>query len=167
MRDSLTPEQPPSGPLYARESASDPRDGTERGEGGDSGPQTGAEGFVPGWAPHMDAYAKNFPRPTPEPELREQIAEALMAWAERNNAPQYAAMRRPDTVRQNAYSRADAVLAVPAIQQLQATVARVRDECNRIEAAVRANPQDPDFDGAYLAAIGHVRRALNPPQEQR
>lgn len=156
-------------------------------------------------------------RPAPAPELREQIAEALMAWAERNNAPQYAAMRRPDTVRQNAYSRADAVLAVPAIQQLaaerdmlgretdrlrrdwiamrdraeaaeaelqrlreespwlrataedlataRAALARVEAECDRIEAAVRANPQDPDFDGAYLAAIGHIRNALNPLEQ--
>lgn len=44
--------------------------------------------------------------------LRDQIAEALMRWAERNNSSQYASMRRPETVRQNAYSRADAVLAV-------------------------------------------------------
>jgi hypothetical protein len=42
--------------------------------------------------------------------LRERIAEALMRWAERNNSSQYASMRRPETVRQNAYSRADAVL---------------------------------------------------------
>ncbi|MEU0659583.1 hypothetical protein [Streptomyces lavendulocolor] len=42
---------------------------------------------------------------------------------------------------------------------------RVRAECERIEAAVRANPHDPDFDGAYLAAIGHIRAALDQ-QEQ-
>ena len=57
----------------------------------------------------------------PAPELRDQVAEALMRWAEGNNAPQYAAMRRPDTVRQNAYGRADAVLAVPAIRALAET----------------------------------------------
>ncbi|CAL9502403.1 hypothetical protein [Streptomyces sp. enrichment culture] len=44
--------------------------------------------------------------------LRDHIAEALMRWAERGNSPQYAAMRQPETVRANAYSRADAVLAV-------------------------------------------------------
>ncbi|MFC8985156.1 hypothetical protein [Streptomyces sp. NPDC057115] len=44
--------------------------------------------------------------------LRDRIAEALMRWTERGNSPQYAAMRRPETVRANAYSRADAVLAV-------------------------------------------------------
>lgn len=44
--------------------------------------------------------------------LRDLIAEALMQWAERNNSSQYASMRRPETVRANSYSRADAVLAV-------------------------------------------------------
>ncbi|MFJ4682015.1 hypothetical protein [Streptomyces sp. NPDC088789] len=44
--------------------------------------------------------------------LRDRIAEALMQWAESNNSPQYAKVRRPDTVVQNAYSRADAVVAV-------------------------------------------------------
>lgn len=48
------------------------------------------------------------------PTLRDQIAEALMSWAERNANPQYATLRRPETVRQNAYGRADAVLAVLA-----------------------------------------------------
>jgi len=43
--DSLNPEQPPSGPLCAPESASGPRVGTERRSGGGSGPQAGAEGF--------------------------------------------------------------------------------------------------------------------------
>lgn len=62
-------------------------------------------------------------------ELREQVAEALMAWAESNNAPQYASMRRPDTVRRNAYSRADAVLRVPAIRDL---LERIADYENRI-----------------------------------
>ncbi|MGW0034702.1 hypothetical protein ACWDXD_33415 [Streptomyces sp. NPDC003314] len=50
-------------------------------------------------------------------DLRDEIAEALMAWAERNANPQYATMRRPETVRQNAYGRADAVLAVLAARQ--------------------------------------------------
>jgi hypothetical protein len=36
---------------------------------------------------------------------------------------------------------------------------RVLRECDRIERAVRCNPQGPDFDGAYLAAIGHIRAA--------
>jgi hypothetical protein len=47
----------------------------------------------------------------------------------------------------------------------EAAVARVSAECGRIEAAVHANPQDPDFDGAYLAAIKHIRTALDEPKE--
>lgn len=50
--------------------------------------------------------------PTDRAGLRELIAEALMAWAERNNSPQYARARRSETVTANAYSRADAVLPV-------------------------------------------------------
>jgi hypothetical protein len=46
-------------------------------------------------------------------------------------------------------------------------VIRALRECDRIEAAVHANPQHPDFDGAYLACIGHIRTALNPPTELR
>lgn len=42
---------------------------------------------------------------------------------------------------------------------------RVLRECDRIERAVRANPKDPDFDGAYLACLGQIRKAagLIPP----
>ncbi|MEU2316588.1 hypothetical protein ACFY7X_13615 [Streptomyces althioticus] len=50
--------------------------------------------------------------PTDQTALRGRIAEALMQWAEGNNSPKYTSMRRPETVVQNAYSRADAVLAV-------------------------------------------------------
>ncbi|MER5843235.1 hypothetical protein ABT099_23645 [Streptomyces prasinus] len=48
----------------------------------------------------------------PTADLRDEIAEALMRWAEGNNSPKYASMRRPSVVRQNAYARADAVLDV-------------------------------------------------------
>jgi hypothetical protein len=44
---------------------------------------------------------------------------------------------------------------------MAATITRVQVECDRIEAAVRANPTSPDFDGAYLAAIKHIRRVLS------
>lgn len=50
---------------------------------------------------------------------------------------------------------------VERASKAEAAVARVRAECDRIEAAVRANPQDPDFDGAYLACLRHVRAALD------
>jgi hypothetical protein len=36
---------------------------------------------------------------------------------------------------------------------------RVLRECDRLERAVRSNPTSPDFDGAYLAAVRHVREA--------
>jgi hypothetical protein len=53
-----------------------------------------------------------------------------------------------------------------AATKAQVTLERVRSECDRIEAAVRATPTSPDFDGAYLAAIGHIRAALQPPATQ-
>lgn len=43
-----------------------------------------------------------------------------------------------------------------------AALVRVLSECDRIERAVRANPTSPDFDGAYLAAIKHIREAAGP-----
>lgn len=43
-----------------------------------------------------------------------------------------------------------------------AALVRVLSECDRIERAVRANPTSPDFDGAYLAAIKHIRQAAGP-----
>jgi hypothetical protein len=58
---------------------------------------------------------------TDQTALRDAIAEALMRWAERNNNPQYAPMRRSETVKANAYSRADAVLAVLPAPADQAT----------------------------------------------
>lgn len=205
--DSLTPEQPPSEPLYARESASGPVSGAPRGSGGSSGPQAGTDGFVPGWAPHMDAYAKSRPTPAPAADpLRDQIAAAIRPTM--LIGLQDAELDGPSgTQRINEWVDwiADAVLAVPAIRDMQAelaalravargycprcgrgdcaptidhwqrerqraekaeaTVERVRDACDRIEAAVRANPTSPNFDGAYLAGIGHIRRALDP-QEQ-
>lgn len=47
-------------------------------------------------------------------------------------------------------------------QAAEATIRRAQAECDRIETAVRANPTAPDFDGAYLACLGHIRAALTP-----
>lgn len=48
-----------------------------------------------------------------------------------------------------------------------AALVRVLRECDRIEHAVRAHPQDPDFDGAYLACLGHIRKAAGViPEEE-
>jgi hypothetical protein len=43
-----------------------------------------------------------------------------------------------------------------------AALVRVLRECDRIERAVRANPTNPDFDGAYLACLKHIREATGP-----
>ncbi|MET8978530.1 hypothetical protein ABZX85_23220 [Streptomyces sp. NPDC004539] len=59
----------------------------------------------------LDAMTAQTP-PADRATLRDRIAEALMQWADGNNSPAYAAMRRSETVRANAYSRADVVLAV-------------------------------------------------------
>ncbi|MCX4911851.1 hypothetical protein [Streptomyces sp. NBC_00878] len=45
-----------------------------------------------------------------------------------------------------------------------AALVRVLRECDRIERAVQGNPTTPDFDGAYLACIGHIREAAGPVQ---
>lgn len=66
----------------------------------------------PGCAVTTAELYRRMAAPAARPELRDQIADALMAWAERNNNPKYAAARRSETVVANAYSRADAVLAV-------------------------------------------------------
>lgn len=36
---------------------------------------------------------------------------------------------------------------------------RVLKECDRIERAVKGSPTSPDFDGAYLACLRHIRQA--------
>jgi len=43
---------------------------------------------------------------------------------------------------------------------------RVLRECDRLERAVRGNRTSPDFDGAYLAAIGHIRDAATGPDPE-
>ncbi|KIF02224.1 hypothetical protein PL81_31135 [Streptomyces sp. RSD-27] len=49
--------------------------------------------------------------------------------------------------------------------EAEAALARVRAECDRIEAAVRANGPDPDLAGGYLACLRHVRAALDPVED--
>ncbi|MFD7609680.1 hypothetical protein [Streptomyces sp. NPDC059828] len=127
--------------------------------------------------------------PAPPPaDVRDQIATAVRTVdIDYSNLVMGAGQGPVDD--DEAHALADAVLRVPAIaeaferaEEAEAALElygllyrraetghrrleRVRAECDRIEAAVRANPTSPDFDGAYLAAIGHIRRALNP-QEQ-
>ncbi|MEU2426930.1 hypothetical protein ABZ619_38960 [Streptomyces sp. NPDC007851] len=47
-----------------------------------------------------------------------------------------------------------------------AALVRVLAECDRIERSVKDCPTNPDFDGAYLAALGHIRRAVVGPQPE-
>lgn len=97
--------------------------------------------------------------PTPVPaDVRDQIAAAIHRY------DYEAGLSGNDIPSKHHRGEADAVLRVPAIAEALTAVERVRAECDRIEAAVRANPQDPDFDGAYLAAIGHIRAALEPQE---
>ncbi|MGV9427127.1 3'-5' exonuclease [Streptomyces sp. NPDC003656] len=60
--------------------------------------------------------------------LRDCVAKALIRWAEGNNSPQYAFARRPETVVQNNYSRADAVLA--ALLELGQGATESRTPCS-------------------------------------
>lgn len=59
-----------------------------------------------------------------------------------------------------ACGRGDCSPDIPTYTAMAATIARVRAECDRLEAAVKATPQDPDFDGAYLTPIKHIRAAM-------
>src|SRR5690606_5828425 len=83
--------------------------------------------------------------------LRDRIAEALMRWTERGNSPQYAAMRRPETVRANAYSRADAVLAVLPTTD-RAAVLR--------EAAALLHQRASSIDALSSSDFGEEARAV-------
>jgi nucleotide-binding universal stress UspA family protein len=93
--------------------------------------------------------------PADRPALREEIAEALMCWAERHNNPQYGPIRRPGTVTQNAYGRADAVLAVIE-SRLGERAALIREVIERLETRARQAPAP----GARLHSFRDVARVL-------
>src|SRR5690606_3767459 len=125
--------------------------------------------------------------PTDQTALRDRIAEALMRWTERGNSPQYAAMRRPETVRANAYSRADAVLAVlyrewPWLRaeaedagtatdhttppawvdghpQLEAIAAAVWEQCGRSDNGACVDDDPRNIAVAALSAVRHTADA--------
>ncbi|MHA6764749.1 hypothetical protein [Streptacidiphilus sp. PAMC 29251] len=50
-------------------------------------------------------------------------------------------------------------------ERAEATISRVRAECDRIEAAVRDNPQDHAFDAGYLASLKWIRHALDGTED--
>ena len=74
--------------------------------------------------------------------LRDRIAEALIDWAYRSTDRKYAGLRRDETVRANAYSRADAVLAVlPATVDRAAGLRRMADEAAAGRGADDTQPE--------------------------
>ncbi|MEU0665731.1 hypothetical protein ABZ508_26595 [Streptomyces lavendulocolor] len=123
---------PPEG-LCGRESAQEATEAL-RGVDTENATQAGVQGFVPGWAPHMDAYAKNFPQPVqhaghgspcedrpdgscaqPAPaDLRDQIAAAIVEVQAVADTGQPLSAER----------YADAVLRVPAIAEALAALER-------------------------------------------
>jgi hypothetical protein len=80
--DSLNPEQPPSGPLYARQSASTPIAGTWRGTGGPSGPQAGAQRLEGG-----DVISCPERCVVPEGVQLAQVPRPRHAWSDVLNCP--------------------------------------------------------------------------------
>ncbi|MFF7880998.1 hypothetical protein ACH40F_08030 [Streptomyces sp. NPDC020794] len=133
-----------------------------------------------------NSAAHQQPKPAPA-GLRDQLAAAI--WERQNPGRRYTDCEHPWQA--DAEADADAVLAALTLRldfgeeqawckicrrvwegrshqcesDAEQTVTRVRNECDRLEAAVRDNPTAPDFDGAYLTAIRHVRTALQPPKE--
>lgn len=69
-----------------------------------------------------------------------------------------------EQTRRQALKAAHVALASQAGKD-QAAIERVRDVCDYMEAAVRNNPTGPDSDGAYLAAIRHLRTALDASEQ--
>jgi hypothetical protein len=98
--------------------------------------------------------------PTDQTALRDRIAEALMRWTERGNSPQYAAMRRPETVRANAYSRADAVLAVLPLSTDRAAV--LREAADAIDATFTG----PGLDRYTRYGADLLRRTADQAQPE-
>lgn len=117
------------------------------------------------------AAAVSVPPPADQTALRERIAEALMRWAEGNNDQRYASMRRPETVRANAYSRADAVLAVLPEQTDRAALLReAADTVFALEfhKCGRANTDFVSFEHAWdlgtIDAADELRRVAAEEQ---
>ncbi|GAA2107781.1 hypothetical protein [Streptomyces synnematoformans] len=86
---------------------------------------------------------------SPAGALRDQIAKALIDWADRT-APPAGSTRLPDTVRTNAYSRAGAVL--PVVEQ---HTARLREELQQAQA-VLAPVRNAAPDPALRTRVAHL-----------
>lgn len=149
---------PPGRNLLAHALVQLARDGWLRAEPGEGFEPERAEREAPEPLP---ASSAGVAPATDQTALRDRIAEALMRWAEGNAAPQYASMRRPETVRANGYSRADAVMAVlpgPASD-------RVRAVCDQLHrAAVLADGQPhTERERGIVHAATRVRAVLDQP----
>lgn len=131
----------------------------------DSRRDEGGEEYVHGGRPAAESM---------DPGLREVAAEALMRWAEGNHNPQYAHLRRSETVRENAYSRADAVLAalldgrVVLTSQVDrdrsAALARVRRLHDRLnEETALTSPEGEITRGAAAKKIAAALDGWTPP----
>lgn len=79
----------------------------------------------------------------PPADLRHRIAQALMSWNSHNSSPAHATLRQPATVTANAYSRADAVLAV-----VEPELAALRAEVRTLTTVARSNGEA--YKGAVL-----------------
>jgi hypothetical protein len=91
-------------------------------------------------------------------QQRKEMAEERYAWQERGDrAEKRAVLAERALTRAMADWRREARRADTA----EAAITRVRDECDRIEQAVRDNPTSPDMQGGYLACLRHVRAALD------
>ncbi len=100
--------------------------------------------------------------------LRDRIAEALMQWAEGNNDPKYAAYRRSATVTKNAYSRADAVLAVLPAPTARAAVLSAEERqflTFALDLAFDRMVSDDGFTDADDAALAKLRRMADEAQQ--
>lgn len=100
--------------------------------------------------------------PADRTELRDRIGQALVKWTYREKDPEHLASGILQTVRANAYSRADAVLAVlPAdtgqtaeIQRLRAEIERLREHDTQRDAILSAQATE---GRAMLAEIQRLQ----------
>ncbi|MFD6415973.1 hypothetical protein [Streptomyces sp. NPDC060194] len=138
----------------------------QRGHYGDASLLEGARAIRAALDDTGQAAAREGTPPTDPTGLRDSIADALMAWAEGNNRPEYARVRRPGTVVKNAYSRAAAVLAVLPATTDRATVLADVEHAVRQAGANCTYSADSgcDFCGGINAALEQIRRLADEAQ---
>lgn len=90
--------------------------------------------------------------PVVRPELRDQIAEALIAWTYRGKGPEHGGIL--ETVRANAYSRADAVMVV--LRGLTLRELELLHRPNTLPS--RPEPRPTPAEEAYRLALSQALR---------